>query len=84
MIALRTACLKRMDDVGLLTAGKLEASFVERACFDAVEKYICRSIAGRTIEAMVNCWNCSACCGRMLLPYLGPIKNRAYINLSDR
>jgi len=39
---------------GLLIAGKLEVSFVEKVRLEAAAKQVCRSIAGRTIEAILG------------------------------
>jgi hypothetical protein len=38
-------------------AGKLEVSFVEKVRFEAAARQVCRSIVGRTIEAISNCYN---------------------------
>jgi hypothetical protein len=58
--ALRMTGLERTDAVaGLLMAGKLELSFVEKVRFDAAAKQVWRSIAGRTIEAILTCSDAS-------------------------
>lgn len=52
--------LERTDAVaGLLMAGKLELSFVEKVRFDAAAKQVWRSIAGLTIEAILTCSDAS-------------------------
>jgi hypothetical protein len=43
-----------MDDAGLLMAGKVEESLVEKARLEAAAKQLCLRIAGRTIEAMMS------------------------------
>ncbi len=48
-------CLE-MTDFGLLMAGKLDVSFVEKVRFDAAAQ-VWRSIVGRTIDAMLTCDN---------------------------
>lgn len=55
--AFRTVCLERTDAAGLLMAGKLEAGLVEKARLDAAFRQDCRSIVGRTIEAIAKCPN---------------------------
>jgi hypothetical protein len=45
-----------MTDFGLLMAGKLDVSFVEKVRFDAAAQ-VWRSIVGRTIDAMLTCDN---------------------------
>jgi hypothetical protein len=50
--ALRTAGLDRTDVAGLLMAGKLADSFVEKVRFEADARQVWRSTAGRTIEAI--------------------------------
>lgn len=46
-----------MDEAGLLMAGKVAAGLVEKACFEAAFKQVCRSIDGRTIEAITKTSN---------------------------
>jgi len=53
--AFRTVCLERTDAAGLLMAGKLETGLVEKTRLDAAFRQDCRSIVGRTIEAIVKC-----------------------------
>ena len=53
----RTFCLEIAEGAGLLMAGKLEVSFVEKVRFEAAARQVCRSIVGRTIEAISNCYN---------------------------
>lgn len=55
------ACLGRAVAAGLLIAGKREETFVENARFDEVA-HVCRSTAGRTIEAIVSYYNPSCAC----------------------
>jgi hypothetical protein len=55
--ALRTISLDTTDAAGLLMAGKLEVSFVEKVRFDAAARQVWRSIAGRTIEAIFDSCN---------------------------
>jgi hypothetical protein len=52
--ALRTTCLVNSDAAGLLMAGKLEVSFVEKVRFDAAARHLWRSIVGRKIEAILH------------------------------
>jgi hypothetical protein len=48
-------------------AGKLEVSFVEKVRFEAAAKQVCRSIVGRTIEAISKCYNSSFCNGMIVM-----------------
>ena len=93
--ALRTAGRDRTDEeVGLWTAGELLVDVVARVRFDAAARQVRLSIAGRTIEAMMNCYNRPFCGNRLIVIVmklemsstisrnnsLG--KNRAYVKLS--
>lgn len=59
---LRTTCLERMRDAGLLMAGKVETDLLENARWAAALRQGCRSMAaGRTIEAMAVCSKLNDC-----------------------
>ena len=52
--AFRTTGLDRTEVAGLLMAGKLADSFVEKVRFEAAARQVWRNIAGRTIEAIFS------------------------------
>jgi hypothetical protein len=61
--AFRTTGFDRTNETGLWMVGKHDVDFVDKVRFDAVARQVCLRIAGRAIEAMVNCYNRSFCSG---------------------